>query len=128
MQQRRNLLIRSRFIHGIAPDLATDETVIKNKNKRYIMYKRSLSVIWLFGCLVVSGGVRCGCAKAPVERYYSPTQPPPVTGLLCYVQCITGWAVGGGTQGHTHTHTSSETQSRLNLQFLPSLYLFQDFI
>lgn len=76
----------------------------------------------LDGYLVVSGGVRCGSAEAPAERYYSPTQPPPVTDLLCHVQCITGWAVGGGTRGHTHTLAMKH-----NLDLIctgSSLYLF----
>lgn len=95
MQHKRTLLIISRFIYGMAPDMATAE-----KDKICIKDHSLLD-----GYLVISGGVRCGSAEAPVERYYSPTQPPPVADLLCYVQCITGRAVGGGTQGHTHTHS-----------------------
>lgn len=78
----------------------------REKNKDKICRKdHSL----LDGYLVVSGGVRCGSTEAPVERYYSATQPPPVTDLLCHVQCITGWAVGGGTQEHRNTGTDTHT-------------------
>lgn len=54
------------------------------------------------GYWAISGRARCGSVKASVESYYSATQPPPVVNLLRCVQCITGWAVGGGTQGLTN--------------------------
>lgn len=70
----------------------------------------------LGGYSAVSGEVRCGSTAAPVERYYSPTQPPPVGDLLFYVQCITGWAVGGETRGHTLT---VKHKTRLNTALVP---------
>lgn len=71
--------------------------VIKTKRKKDKICMRDNSE-W-GGYLVVPGGVRCGSAEAPVERYYSPTQPPPVADLLYYVQ-------GGPWEvKHTHKHT-----------------------